>query len=313
MRHIAITVCTYNRPAGLQSLLAALDRQRLERLTDNEVEIIVIDNSQSGSAEDICAAYMRNGRFKATFVHEPRKGLAIARNAALAAARAAHASHVAFIDDDEVPDPAWLEALVCALERTSAAAAIGPVSPIMESEPSPWLVLSAYGDRRQPQGGCVEDGYTCNAILAMAAIDGANLQFDARFNETGGEDTYFFKQLREQGMKIAWAEQALVHAIVPKHRMSVGWILRRWYRTGMIEAHLGRFDPASLKGKLVNLARGMARIVVGAGRIAGAALLSPWRKPDALVASFYTACRGAGLVANVFERNYEEYARSRYR
>jgi glycosyltransferase involved in cell wall biosynthesis len=313
MRHIALCICTYNRPHGLRALLAAIDKQRFERISDEELRLVVIDNSQARSAGDICAEYGKQGRFKSAYLHEPRKGLAIARNAALSAARAGGASHAAFIDDDELPDPSWLEALVGTLESANAAAAIGPVSPILETPPDASLPLSAYADRRQPRDGFVDDGYTCNAILAMAPIDRGNLHFDARFNETGGEDTYFFKQLRDQGMKIAWSERALVHAVIPRHRMSAAWILRRWYRTGMIEAHLGRYDPATLKGKLVNCARGMARLAGGSCRIVGAALLSPWQPPGTFIASFYTACRGAGLIANVFERDYEEYAPSRYR
>ncbi len=312
MRLIALCICTYNRPQGLRALLAAIDKQRFEHISNEELRLVVIDNSQVGSAAGVYAEYAKNGRFKAAFLHEPRKGLAVARNAALSAARAEGASHVAFIDDDELPDPSWLEALVDTLESADAAAAIGPVTPILETLPSASLPLSAYADRRQPRDGFVDDGYTCNAILTMAAIDCGNLHFDARFNETGGEDTYFFKQLRDQGMKIAWAERALVHAVIPRHRMSAAWILRRWYRTGMIEAHLGRYDPASPKGKLVNLAKGGARLVVGAGRVAVVAILSPWRK-SAFLASFYTVCRGAGMIANVFERDYEEYAPSRYR
>jgi glycosyltransferase involved in cell wall biosynthesis len=286
---------------------------RLERISAEEIEIVVIDNSQAGSASDVYQAYVRNGRFKSTFVHEPRKGLAVARNAALTAALNLRASLLASIDDDELPDPSWLEALVHAIETTGSAAAIGPVRPIFETLPAPALPISAFSDRRTPKEGFVDDGYTCNAVLSLAAIDKLNLRFDTRFNETGGEDTYFFRQLLDQGMKIAWAEHALVHSVIPPHRMSVSWILRRWYRTGMIEAHLGSRDPASLMGRLINLARGGARVAAGACRVAGAALISPWRKQSDVVASIYTICRGAGLIANVFGRNYEEYAHRRYR
>lgn len=313
MRKIALCVCTYNRPESLRALLAAIDRQQFARISDEEVQLIVIDNSQNGSANAVCATYGERGRFKAACLHEPRKGLAVARNAALAAARAAHATLQASIDDDELPDPSWLEALVDTLESTGAAAAIGPVCPILETMPDGSLPMFAFSDRREPRDEFVEDGYTSNAILDLVAIDRAELDFDARFNETGGEDTYFFKQLRDRGMKIAWSDHALVHAIIPRHRMTAAWILRRWYRTGMIEAHLGRYDPATLKGKLFNLSRGAARIAAGSGLVAGAALLNPWRKPGSLIGSFYTLCRGAGLVANVFDRNYEEYARARYR
>jgi glycosyltransferase involved in cell wall biosynthesis len=314
MRQIALCVCTYNRPEGLRALLAAIDNQQFRRISDEEIHLVLVDNSQAGTASAVCASYAQQGRFKATTVREPSKGLAIARNAALSAARSLQASHVAFVDDDELPDPSWLDALVGALEATDAAAAIGPVAPIFETQPSAMLPLSAFADRRVPKGSFVDDGYTCNAIIAVAAIDAAGkLQFDARFNQTGGEDTYFFKQLLDQGMKIAWAKEALVYAVIPRHRMSTAWILRRWYRTGMIEAHLGQHDPKSLRGRLLNFAKGTARIGGGSLRVAAAAFPNPWRERGAFVASFFTICRGAGLIANALGRDYEEYASSRYR
>lgn len=313
MRKIVVSVCTYNRPDGLRALLASIDRQRFERISDGEIGLVVIDNSQGGTASAVCATYAKHGRFRATFVHEPRKGLSVARNAALTAARTTGATHIAFIDDDELPDPGWLEALLDAVEETGAAAAIGPVDPLLEALPEAPLPLAAFADRRTPHGGFVDDGYTCNALVLMSAIDAANLKFDMRFNETGGEDTYFFKELRDHGMKIAWSERALVHAVIPRHRLSAGWILRRWYRTGMIEAHLGGYDPATIKGRLVNIARGSARLLAGTGLVAAAAVTSPWRERGAFLASFYTGCRGAGLIANAFNRDYHEYAEVRYR
>lgn len=311
MHDIALCVCTYNRPRGLRMLLEALDRQGLTSLRDEAIRIIVIDNSQAGSATDICNAYAAQGRFALSLVHERRKGLSFARNAALAAAQEARARHAAFIDDDELPSPSWLQSLFDALGATGAVAAIGPVYPVFEMPPGRWLPTLAYADLRQPRDGFVDDGYTCNAIIDLAAIE--DLRFDHRFNEMGGEDTFFFKQLRDRGARIAWSEQAVVHAVVPRQRMSATWLWRRWYRTGMIEAYVGRYDPASGRGKVVNFVRGLARLVAGSARIAGAGLLYTWRKPDAFVASFYTACRGAGLIANVLGRDYKEYAHPTYR
>jgi glycosyltransferase involved in cell wall biosynthesis len=313
MDRISICVCTYNRPLGLRALLESMDRQRFLRLIDEQIHVIVIDNSPNGSVAASRDFSALRGRFSVSVVHEPSRGLSVARNRALAASRQAGASHVAFIDDDELPHPAWLEALHAALADKRAAAAIGPVVPIFESQPQSWLPLVAYADARGPRQGFVDDGYTCNMICALSAIDANGLRFDERFNLTGGEDTFFFKQLRERGLRVAWAEQAIVYSVIPRHRMSAGWLWRRWYRTGDIEAHLGNHLPSTPAGRLINLTRGMARILVGSVRIVGAAVFKAWHRPDAVVASFYTACRGLGLVANVLGHRYKEYGRRSYR
>jgi len=313
MHKIAICVCTFNRPTSLRALLESMAGQRFVRLRDEQVHVIVIDNSQEGSAASNCGDLLVRERFAINFVHEPQQGLCSARNRALTAAHAACASHIAFIDDDELPHPAWLESLFVALTDTDAAAAIGPVIPLFEGQPPIWLPPQAYQDRRPPREGYVDDGYTCNTILTLSVIESNSLRFDERFNATGGEDTYFFKQLLEAGANIVWAEQAIVYSLVPRHRMTARWLWRRWYRTGDIEAHLGKFLPSTAKGRFFNLARGTARILVGGVRIVGTALFKTWRKPDAVVASFYTACRGAGLIASALGYRYREYEQTTYR
>jgi len=312
MDRIAVCVCTYNRPLGLRALLQSIAGQRFVHLADDQVQIVVIDNSPDGAIA--ASGDLPAGRFAVSAVHEPSKGLSVARNRAIDEARRVGASHVAFIDDDELPHPGWLEALYATVGAMGAAAAIGPVVPIFERPPQRSLPLPAYADRRRPRiGGLVDDGYTCNTICALSAIEAHSLRFDNRFNATGGEDTYFFKQLRDKGLSIAWAEDAVVFSVIPRHRMTAQWLWRRWYRTGDIEAHLGRYSPSTAAGRLANFTRGMARIVAGGARIAGTVLLKSWRRPDAVVASFYTACRGAGLVASVFGHRYNEYGRRSYR
>jgi len=310
---VAVGICTHNRPAGLSALLSALDRQRLSGLADDEVLIVVVDNSASGSAQASCLSYASTGRFALSYVREPRKGLSFARNGVIDAARHAGATHLAYIDDDEVPDPDWLAALYGTLIRVGSAAAIGPVYPIFEAPPPAWLPLTAFVTRRGQQNGLVSDGYTCNCILAMSSPAAANLVFDARYNHTGGEDTLFFKSLKEAGGTIAWAETAIVHEIVPRHRMTAKWLWLRWFRTGALEADLSPYDPASVTGKLANLVMGLARIGFGSARVVGGGVRSVFGKRGAFVASFYTVCRGMGLVAKVFGRDYNEYSVPTYR
>jgi succinoglycan biosynthesis protein ExoM len=310
---VAVCVCTCNRPARLRQLLDAVDRQRLVGITDEQVSIVVVDNSAARSAGAVVDAYADTGRFKSIPVSEPHRGLSFARNAAVAAARKSGATLIAFIDDDEVPHPSWLEGLVSILTSTNAAAAVGPVYPVFEAPLPCWLPTSAYATRRSPEGGFVDDGYTSNCIISVSALDKVPLAFEQGFNEAGGEDTVLFKRLRDHGLHIAWAEKAVVHEFVPRHRMSAGWLWRRWYRTGATAAHLGRYDASTLRGKAINVARGAVRLTFGSLRIASAALLYGWTRPEALVASFYTACRGAGLIASALGHSGSSYTRSTYR
>jgi succinoglycan biosynthesis protein ExoM len=311
MREIAVCICTFERIAGLRALLEGIARQRFAQLVDNRVQIIVVDNSPSASARETCSAYAAGWRFHLRYVHEPRKGLTFARNAALAAAIEGGTSLIAFIDDDEMPEPVWLEALAERITATGAAAAVGPVYPIFASMPPSWLPVDAYATKQREQGGFVEMGHTGNSILDASVLRSTGLSFDARYNDTGGEDTIFFKQLRGRGLKIAWAENAIAHETVPRRRMSARWLWLRWFRTGEVEAHLGGADPASTKGRLISLARGLVRIGGGGLRFLTTLVTLPWRQPGSLIWSTYTLCRGAGLIASAIGYRYRAYTTNR--
>lgn len=310
---IAIGICTYHREAGLAALLEAIQRLQFEGRPDAAIMLVVVDNSPTGTARQFCTEFAARSRFGLNYHNETKKGLANARNAALAQARSLGATHLAFIDDDEVPEPQWIEALIERLEQTDAAAALGPVEPVFASFPADALPRSAYVIRPRLANGFALEGYTCNMIVRLDVVARVKAAFDPRFNELGGEDTMFFRALTQAGERIAWAEDARVHEFVPAQRMSAKWLWRRWFRTGSIEAQFSRFPAASLLGRIENLGKGTARLAYGAGRIIASAVVSGWRRPDRTVASCYTFCRGAGLIANAFGRDYNEYARTNYR
>jgi succinoglycan biosynthesis protein ExoM len=313
MTTIAICICTYNRPEGLRAALRSLDGQRLATLSEAQIVVIAVDNSEDGSAKAICDAYAQNGRFAFRYVHQPAKGLVHARNACLAAAAQEQATHILFLDDDEAAAPSWVEALLGRLVQSGAAAAIGPVFPVFERPPSAWLPVHRFVNRVKETGGFAEDGHSCNAAISMAAIRAGHLSFDMRFNETGGEDTMFFKALRARGDRIAWAEAAHVHEFVPAHRMRANWLFRRWYRTGIVEAQLAQGAAPSVGGRLGNFVRGLARLGAGGARSLHALIVHGWREPDRFIASFYTLCRGAGYVSGALGLSYREYSRPAYR
>lgn len=309
MHRIIIAVCTLDREPGLRRLLGGLSRQRLAALASSEVVVEVIDNSSDGNAEPVVRALQRGYRFPLGYRHIAERGLAHARNAALDTAETRRATHLVFIDDDECPASDWLEQLVGALSASRASAAVGPVLPMFEAPPPLRLPVDAYATRALLDGsGHVRAGYTGNCVILCAAVSACGLRFDARLNETGGEDTHFFRGLQASGHTIAWAAAAEVWETVPRQRMTARWLLRRWYRTGLVEARLAGFSGEAGAGFAGNLAKGGIRLAGGAARIAKAAATGGWQRADALLASCYTLCRGAGYLAGAFGGTHREYA-----
>ena len=124
-------MCAYadERWEDLCAAVAALQRQTLPPLET----IVVIDHNPA------LAARARVALTEARVIEasDGRRGLSGARNAGIDAARG---EIVAFLDDDAVPEPGWLEALAEAHEDPDVLGAGGVASPLWEVMSAPrWL------------------------------------------------------------------------------------------------------------------------------------------------------------------------------
>lgn len=114
---ISVAICTRERPQELERLLASLNKQ-----TCVPEEVLVIDNAPLTSRTE----QLIRERFQACrYLSEPVQGLDFARNRAL---RECRTELIAFIDDDAVAAPEWVEATTSVFaERSSIAACMGRV------------------------------------------------------------------------------------------------------------------------------------------------------------------------------------------
>jgi succinoglycan biosynthesis protein ExoM len=307
---VAVCICTYERPVELARALAAIERLETPSVADTDIRVIVVDNAESGSAAVPVEAWRSVSRFETAYHHERRKGLSKARNAALDAALASGADYLAFIDDDETPDLGWLEALLAALRGSDAVAAVGPVHPLFAHRPPGWTASGGFHACGNPESGKrVREGRTNNIIVRCDALRSAGLRFEAAFDEVGGEDTAFFRRLTESGAWIVAAPDAIVHDWLPSARLTLPWILRRWFRTGGVEALLvTQRENSFMRSSAINIGRGAARIGGGTVLALAAALAGGWSEPGRIVARLETICRGCGMIAGAFGWNYQEYA-----
>ena len=129
---VAVCVPTCRRPKMLRDCLASLAAQFPIEMAS--VRIIVIDNEETPSEGAMEAA----AQYSALYFHEPRRGIPQARNRALTAAKSINATHVAFIDDDEIASPNWLASLWTALKEYGADAVQGPVHYIYPKGAAKW-------------------------------------------------------------------------------------------------------------------------------------------------------------------------------
>lgn len=175
-------------------------------------EVIVTDDGTDSSSEEM----IEQSYSWAHWVAGPRKGPAANRNNG---AKAARGEWLAFIDDDCIAEPQWLQEM---LNKADAAAAdvIEGKTYIPQNRDHPLLE-----GVENLQGGLF---WSCNlAIKRNLFIDMGG--FDEDFREAGGEDMELAWRLRERNIPTGFSPNAVVAH--PARR--IGW-QKIWWRTLLI-------------------------------------------------------------------------------
>lgn len=303
MPEVTVAIPSFRRPKGLERLLRALER--LE--TDARVSVLVADNdSQGREGFALCESLRANYRWALTCIVAEERGIAQARNALVAHVLAqGSADFVAMLDDDEWPDPHWLDAFLRVQALTDADALHGAVLREFESAPGRWAAdCHGIAPMRDKNGVIPMIDSTSNVLVRRACFEGLEKPcFDPAFALTGGEDRDFFERLRRQGKRFAWADDAIVYAWVPASRATFGWVLQRAYRTGNSDMRVFLKHPKSRGEYARELAKiGGAALVYPALALLQAPMTT--RSANALC----KLCRAGGKLAAVFGHAYNEYA-----
>ena len=265
----------------------------------------------SGSADSDKAT------LRLVYVHEPEPGIVAGRNRALSQAHGSDA--LVFIDDDEIPSPGWLKALVSTWRAQGCAAVTGPTPPTFEVDPSAWVTASgAFDSWEAADGAQVRSADTGNLLLDLAVVEDLGLRFDPRYGLTGGEDSLFTRQLTRAGGVIRFAAGAVVTKRVPAARARRTWVLERSLRSGSSWARV-RIDTAApdggASGRLARLrlrlgygAKGLAKAGIDGAR-AGVARI---RGDVPAQARYEVSSRGGlGMVVGALGVHVREYGRPR--
>jgi len=285
VREVDVCVCTFRRPS-VARLLASLAKQEMRTAT--RLRVIVADNDDVPSGrETVLRAFAELG-LDGIYLHAPARNISVARNACL---NAAHASLIAFIDDDEVARPNWLACLVSEMDRTRADVVFGKVNATYDEDAPGWMRRADLHSTPAPlRRGKIEGGYTCNVLIKRHAV-GA-FRFDPSFGRSGGEDTAFFAMLARAGVVMAYTPAAVVVEPVSRGRANLTWLRTRAYRAGQTYGMLRlREGEASTAVGAVSLAKVAWCLVV-----LGLTIWSPvrWRRA-AVRAHLHAGVLGAAL------------------
>jgi len=297
-------VSTYQRPEGLKRLLDGLNQLTFKKCETPKLEVIVVDNDSTGAARAICSVKENDFKGVLKYCIEPNRGISYSRNKALASINK-DTDFVAFIDDDEVPDPSWLDELLFVQQKYDADVVTGPNLPrFIESSVPNWIVKGKFFEpKRFPTGHRLETASTGNVLVRSQVLKQIDKMFDERFALTGGEDSHFFMRLSRAGYKIVWADTAVVYEWIPQSRTNVKWILRRGYRCWSTQSLCERELYPSIKVLTIRAVKGIGLISQGFCLLFPSLLLGQ----HAIVKALLHISRGTGTLAGVAGTRYQEY------
>lgn len=304
---VVIAVPTYRRRELLAGLLPQLSEQIDQARQSGLIaagSVLVVDNDPDRSAEGVCLAAGRPVRY----VSEPEPGVSAVRNTAL---RLAADRLLVFIDDDEQPEPGWLNALVRTWREHDATVVSGRVLPDYQQQPDPWIEAGRFFVRRVlPDGAPLQVAASNNMLIDLERLARYGVRFDPRLSSTGGEDSLFTGQLHRAGARMVWSAEAKVRDLVPGGRLTREWVLARARSHGNSAAIVelmqtaGPLERGALRVRLIG--RGAVRVAGGYGRsLAGR--LTGRTVDDAR--GRRAASRGTGLIIGALGLIYREYAR----
>ncbi len=232
---ITAAICTYNRYDLLPKAIASLTRQTLDR---SVFEILVIDNSPDrDKSKAMSIPFLAIPNLK--WVIEETSGLSNARNVAT---RLACAPYIAFMDDDAIASPTWLQALLRSFDEFGEAARVvgGRVDPLWEVPRPAWLPENLLG-----YVSVVNWGGAARFAAEGEWVAGTNIAFRVEtLNKAGGfpihlgrkqgghallsnDESDVVERMAAQGARLIYAPEAVVEHLVPADRLAQSWFRRR--------------------------------------------------------------------------------------
>jgi glycosyltransferase involved in cell wall biosynthesis len=234
---VAVVIPTLRREQSLRRALNSLFNQ--DNAADLIAEIVVVDNAPEGSAREAVEALRAESPAPLIYVHDPRPGVATARNAGVGAVT--RGRYIAFLDDDEEAPPGWLAALTRTHIALGADVTFGPVRGVAAVKASQKAYIEGFFSRTGPDAsGLLEDAiFGCgNSLLTRATALSGPAPFDAAADLTGGEDDRLFTALKARDARFAWAADAFVYEHAPAHRACLAYTFKRALGYGQSPAQI---------------------------------------------------------------------------
>lgn len=277
---LTVCICTYNGAARIGAVLQALGQQ-----TDRSArwDVVVVDNASTDrttpATESALLAHLPG---RGRVVREPRPGLMHARQRAT---REACGAVLAFLDDDNIPAPNYIDALLRVVaDHPRAGVWGGKVHAEWIGEPTPVgraiaafaLAVCDRGDvafaYTDVTGGPAGAGMVVRRELMERIFEETEIagRVTGRTGTalTGGEDTAIVIRAHQLGYEVRYEPSLVIAHRIPAARTEAAYLLRLYEGIGRGQAAMRPlFDPKArvrVLAALIALKEG-ARWIAGFG------------------------------------------------
>jgi glycosyltransferase involved in cell wall biosynthesis len=238
---ISVILSTYNHCQSLARTLESVAASRLPSAVTWEV--LVVDNNSSDQTREVVEGFCRRypGRF--LYLFEPRPGKSNALNSAIHQTRA---EVLAFLDDDVIVEPTWLQNLTSGLHNGQWAGAGGRIVLEWPIPLPPWL--STEGLYARTPFPDFDEGPKAKELTKPPF--GTNMAFRKAAFENHGcfrtdlgpspsrevpcsdDDTEFGHRLMAAGERLRYEPSAVVYHPIPPDRINKKYFLNWWFDEG---------------------------------------------------------------------------------
>jgi glucosyl-dolichyl phosphate glucuronosyltransferase len=258
---ISIIICTYNRYHYLEKSLASLENQTFGK--DN-FEILIIDAGSTDNPPDRIKKFAEN--LPILFFSAPQAGLSETRNIGI---KNASGDILAFLDDDALADPEWLEQIhqsfqstryrICACGGKSLLLPEIPLPPWLDTGMLQFMGQLDYGDTGFFMDASQQNPVGLNMAFRKRTFDHLGL-FNPCLGRSGGtllsnEEIDIFRKMRRNNLPIFYNPKMLVYHHVAKERITKNFFYTRYFWQGRSDAVMDADEKFSIKGFLKILFR----------------------------------------------------------
>lgn len=231
---ISVVICTYNRQ---QYIVDALESLKNQTLNKNEFETIVVNNNSPDDTEVIVKNYINtHPGLNLIYLLETKQGASFARNTGAAIAKS---GLLVFMDDDAIAEPDYLEKIIEFYETHPDVSGLGGrIIPIYIPAKPEWMshfVSSLVGNFDYSKN--IEEfkpgkyPLESNMIIRKEdfnLVNGFNTELPGVKGtlRIGGEGKDFFLRLQNEGKRIFYDPDIIVHHVVEVNKLTSEYMYR---------------------------------------------------------------------------------------